>query len=301
MAKEKATDMDFDLGFTPDQWEQTSADQGVGFSRVKFGDYTFEVTGVEIQTSKNPKNPHNMLKVTSRVTGAADAANKTEIGSEITNLYAGSPQSPEYMKKRLKAFGVACGVAPTKTGGLKGSAFIGKRFDASVVWELSKSDKLDDFGRNKWFVNARLKGERKVGGERPPGLNPAAESAKAEKHLLSGEPGDVGGGDTAPWENVSATVENPAEPATGGFIDESEVDSLGHLYRAVYKLGGEQSDQAKEALVASGIDPEGPVKPELIEDPEVRKAYEAKFVPVKSNGLPPMKPRTGTRAPAQAR
>jgi hypothetical protein len=304
MAKEKQTTADFDLGFSPEEFEKITPDQGIGRRQIKFGDYTFEISAVDIQTSKG-KTPHNMLKVTARVVAAAEAENKAEIGSEITSFYAGSPQSPEFMKKRLKALCVATGVTP-KNGGLKGSQFIGKRFDASIVWELSKGDKLDDFGRPKMYVNDRLKGERKVGEDRPAGLNPAAESAKAQQHMERGASldFDVSGGDRPAWEldqSDAAGSSNDAADAASGFVDESEVDAIGMAYRAVYKLGGDQAEQAKETLISAGIDPDGPVELDMIEDPAIRQAYEAKFAPKPSKpGLPPLingKGRAGTRAP----
>lgn len=308
MAKEKQATTDFDLGFSPEDFEKITPDQGVGRRQIKFGDYTFEISAVDVQTSKG-KTPHNMLKVTARVVASADAENKAEIGSEITSFYAGSPQSPDYMKKRLKALCIATGVMP-KNGGLKGSQFVGKRFDASIVWELSKGDKLDDFGRPKMYVNDRMKGERKVGEDRPLGLNPAAESAKAHQHLERGSSGGdfEASGDRPAWENDGAGSGGDAagggEVEQGGFMDESEVDALGMAYRAVYKLGGEEAEQAKETLISAGIDPEGPVQIDMIEDPEIKKAYEAKFAPKpqpKAGGLPPLangKGKTGTRQPA---
>ncbi len=307
MAKEQSGG-DFDLGFSPEEFEKITPDQGLGFSRVRYGDFTFEISVTEIQAAKNTKKPHNMLKVTSRVVASVDPELKTEIGSEITNFYAGSPQSPEFMKKRLKALCVATGVNPTKQGGLKGSSFVGKRYDASVVWELSKSDKLDDFGRPKFYVNDRLKGERKVGSERPKGLNPVAESSKAEQYLANGSDSVLGGApaaETAPWDTTStdAAVDTAGDTAAG-YMAESEVDGLGYAYRAVFKLGGDDAEGAKETLIGAGIDPEGPIKIEMIEDPELRKAYEAKFgEKPKTGGLPPLngsKARTGTRAPAAA-
>lgn len=306
MAKEKAAE-DFDLGFTPEEYEQLTPNQGLSFRRIMFGDYTFEITATEIQVSKG-KTPHNMLKVTSRVVVVLDEANKDEIGSETSTLYGGSPQSPAFMKQRLKALCVATGVNPTKGGKLMGSMFIGKRYDASVVWELNQGDKLDDFGRPKMYVNDRIKGERKVGAERPTLLNPAAESAKAKQHLDAGPAGD---GAAAPWDAAGAGAEVPEgaaeEPA--GFVPEEQVDALGHAYRAVFKIGGPDAETARETLIGAGYDPEGPVNIELIEDPEIKKAYLEKFPPAgaapKKGGLPPLngggRPKTGTRAPAAAR
>lgn len=312
MAKEKqaAAGGDFDLGFTPEEYEQLQPNQGLSFRRIMFGDYTFEVTAAEAQPTKNATKPHTMLKVTVRVIAAADDANKSEIGSETSSLYGGSPQSPDFMKQRLKALCVATGVSPAKGGKLTASMFIGKRFDASIVWELSASNKLDDFGRPKMYVNDRVKGERKVGAERPTLLNPAAESAKAQQYLDKGA-----GGEAPPWEAGAVdtgagagAIEGAGDATAGdeaeGFISEDQVDGLGHAYRAALKLGDES---AREILIGAGIDPEGPINPELIEDPAMRADYVAKFVTpaaAKKPGLPPLngsRPKTGTRAPAAAR
>jgi hypothetical protein len=309
MGKSNNNHEDFDLGFSPEEFEQLQVNQGLGIRRIHYGHYTFEIVSAAPQTSKG-KTPHVMMKVTARVVAAADGANKSEIGSEISNFYAGSPQSPEFMKQRLKALCVATGVSAGKSGGLKGSHFIGKRFDASVVWELSKSDKLDDMGRSKYYVNDRMKAERKVGSEIPMGFNPNAESAKAEQYLAGSAPDAAGGvGDIAPWDQGSANGVVELAPIGGeasaptGFIDESEVDPVAMAYRAVYKLGGDESADAKTVLLDAGIDPEGPVNVELITDPDLRKAYEAKFAPKIETkpGLPPLngKARTGVRAPAQ--
>jgi len=307
MAKEKAPETDFDLGFTPEEYEGLKPNQGLSFRNIMYGDYTFEIAGVEIQVSKG-KKPHNMLKVTSRVVAALGDEGKDEIGSENTNFFAGSPQSPDFMKQRLKALCIAAGVSMGKGGKLTGSMFIGKRYDASVVWELSKSDKLDDFGRPKMYVNARIKGERKVGGERPATLNPAAESLKAKQYQDAGTNGSV---DAAPWDAGAGDVgevDTTAGDEAAGFIGESEVDSIGHAYRAVVAIGGADAEGARETLIGAGIDPDGPIDINLVEDPEIKKSYLAKFAtPAESKkvgGLPPLngsaaRPKTGTRPAAR--
>jgi len=317
MAKEKqdAASGDFDLGFTPEEFEGLTPNQGLGFRRIMFGDYTFEIAAAVGQPAKNSKKPHVMLKVTARVVEALsdEEACKSEIGSEISNFYGGSPQSPDFMKQRLKALCIATGVTPAKGGKLTAAMFIGKRFDASVVWELSKSDKLDDFGRPKMYVNDRLKGERKVGAERPAALNPIAESQKAKDYADKGEAG--GGGDAAPWDASAEGGDAGADGGAGGgagddaagFIPESEVDGVGHAYRAVLKIGGPDAESARETLIGAGIDPEGPINIDLVEDPDIKKEYLAKFAPqaaAKKPGLPPLngsRAKTGTRAPAAAR
>lgn len=309
MAKEKAPEGDFDLGFTPEEYEQLTPNQGLSFRNVMFGDYTFEISAAIAQPTTNAKKPHIMLKITARVITPSDDANKDEIGSEITGLYAGSPQSPDFMKQRLKALCLATGVSPAKGGALKGSMFIGKRFDASVVWELSPSDKLDDFGRPKMYVNARLKGERKVGVERPQALNPVAESFKAKQYADGGAAATTG--EAAPWDaNADATASAGGGDDAAGFIDEGEVDGIGMAYRAVVAIGGADAEGARETLIGAGIDPEGPINIDLVEDPAIKKEYLAKFPPAgaakKLGALPPLngsgnRPKTGTRAPAGAR
>lgn len=300
------TDGNFDLGFTPEAFDGLAADQGVGYRRTAIGHYTFEVAKGEIQASKGEK-PHNMLKLTWRAVKALDEKNASEVGSEIVAYYAGSMQSPPYMQKRLKAVCLALGVAPTKAG-LKLSAFIGKRADASVVWELSKSNKIDELtGKAKWYVNDRIKGERKIGSELPPGLNIVAESLKAVKFLENGDaPEGEGEGETAEWDQTAGGGTEAGGTGAASFIAEDQVDALGHTYRAAFKIAsGAEADQHRDALVAAGIDPEGPIKIDLIQDEDIKKAYVAKFGGGKpAGGLPPLggKPagnaRTGQRRPS---
>jgi hypothetical protein len=298
------TDPGFDLGFTPEAFDGLAADQGVGYRRTNIGHYTFEVAKGEIQASKGEK-PHNMLRLTWRAVKAHDEVNTSEVGSEIVAYYAGSMQSPPYMQKRLKAVCLALGVAPTKAG-LKLSAFIGKRCDASVVWELSKSNKIDELtGKAKWYVNDRIKGERKIGAELPPGLNIAAESLKAVKFLENGDAPEGESAETPEWEAAGGTEGAGGTAGAPSFIAEDQVDALGHTYRAAFKIAsGTEAEQHRDALVAAGIDPEGPIKLDLIQDDEIKKAYVAKFGGKPAGGLPPLggKPagnaRTGQRRPS---
>lgn len=302
MAKESAAD--FDLGFTPEEFDQLAPDQGVGFRNPKWGDYTLEIISAETQETKNAKTPHVMFKPTFRIVAALDAENKSEIGSETNGLYGG-PKSPDFMKKRMKALCVAAGIKPGKNGGIKGSAFIGKQIDATIVWELSPQNKLDEMGKPLFWVNARIKGERKVGEERPKGLNPAAESAKAAKYAEDGTipSGASGAVETPSWEAGANDASGATSEEPQGFIPEDEVDALGHMYRAAFKLGGDDAEEMKAALIGAGVDPDGPVNVEMIEDPDVKKAYLEKFAPKKEekkgNGLAPLKPRTGVRPAAR--
>lgn len=295
---------DFDLGFTAEQYEQLRPEDGVGFRRIAVGDYTFEVTGTKLQEAKNKEKPHNMLVITARVVGVVEGGggSKDEIGSEITTFYAGSPQSPDFMQKRLKNICEATGVTPP----LKGSKFLGKRFDASIVWELSESNKLDEMGRKKVYANDRLKAERKTGQARPQGFNPAAESAKAMEFVTKGS--TTGAPIDAPeWEqnDIASTAGANAAP---GFIPEEQVDEMGHTYRAAWKIGGEGADAYRDQLIAAGIDPEGPVDVSKVTHDEVKAAYLKAFPPAapaqaKGPALPPLggKPagnaRTGVRQP----
>lgn len=312
MSKEQQQ-QEFDLGFTPEQIEGINPNQGQDFRPPMFGDYTLEIAAMEQQASqgKGGKQPHVMSKVTFRIVKAHDKANDAEIETEIPNCYyAGSPQSPPYMQARLKALMLGAQVIPTKAG-LKASMFIGKRLDATVTWELSKGDKLDDFGQPKFYVNARVKGERKVGEERPKDINPAAESARAHEYRTTGKlpEGMAGGaGETPAWEQTGGTA-GGTEAAGGGegtgFIPESDVDAVAMLYRAVYQIGGDQSADAKEALLGIGVDPDGKVNLDMIEDADVKKEYLEKFpqaggTTAKKTQLPALgnaKPRTGQRQP----
>lgn len=295
---------DFDLGFTPEQFSTLQAEDGAGWRRTLFGDYTLKIVDGEIQPSKNAKKPHNMLKVTFEVVKSYEERTASEVGSQVTNLY-GTANSPEFMQKRFKALCEACKVVPGK-GGLKFSQLLGKQFDASIVWELSDSGKLDDFGNKKFYVNDRVKAERTVGTPRPKTLNPVADSQKAARYLeqQGGESGGASAGtpDTAPWQangNGEAAANGGAGAAAPSFFPESEVEPVAHEYRAIYKLGGEESEAAKQALIDAGTDPEGPVDIAHLSD-DTRAAYEAKF----GNGAPKkpgLKPlggkNAGTRQP----
>jgi hypothetical protein len=289
---------DFDIGFSPEALSGLTPEDGTGYKRVQFGDFTFKITDGEIIASKNAKKPHNMLKITFTVVKAYDEANTGEVGNEITGLY-GTPSSPPFMQKRFKAL---CEAVKAKAGpgGLKFSALHGKTFDGSVVWELSDSGKLDEMGRKKFYVNDRVKAERPVGTPRPKNINPAIDSKAAQAYLNNDSGGDspAEGGDTAPWEapvgEAAGAVNDDSDPDNDGavpsYIPEDEVPADAHEYRAVIKLGGDEADSARQALIDAGVDPEGPVNVEHL-TAATKKAWDAKFNP--KPGKPGLKPLAG--------
>jgi len=294
-----------EINISPEQYAAIQPDQGLGYRRVAFGDYTLEIAECEIIPSKNNPNPHNMLKVTFRVKRARDEANATEIGSQLTGLYAGSNQSPPFMKKRFKALCEAVKVAPQKgSTGIKVSQLIGKELDASVVWEMSEADKLDELGNKKFWVNDRVKAERPVGTERPAGCNPKGDSQKAVQYLDRGVAATDTVGDQAPWEApADTTVVGDTQTPAGWLPEEQAIAQGAHLYRAVIKLGGEEGAQARQMLIDAGIDPDGPIDVRNLTDETVKAAYVAKFAPATAapSRLPPLGAgngrRTGVRAP----
>lgn len=293
---------DFELGYTPEQFSTLQSEDGAGWKRLAFGDYTFKIADGEIIASKNAKKPHNMLKVLFEVVKAHDPANAGEVGGQVSGLY-GTANSPDYMQKRFKALCEACKVTPGR-GGLKFSQLLGKQFDATVVWEMSDSGKLDDFGNKKFYVNDRVKAERTVGTPRPKTLNPTTDSQKAARYLEQADGGgasDAGGGgsDPAPWagNGNGGAHAAPETTETSSFMPESEVEPTAHEYRALYKLGGEDSEAAKQALIEAGTDPEGPIDVANL-SPETKTAYEAKFKQPKK-ALAPLgaNNKAGTRQP----
>lgn len=295
---------DFDLGFTPENFSTLQAEDGAGWRRVLFSDYTGKIVDGEIVPTKNAKKPHNMVKVTFEIVKGLEERSAGEVGSQISNLY-GTASSPEFMQKRFKALCDACKVKAGKDG-LKFSQLLGKQIDFTVVWELSDSGKLDDFGNKKYYVNDRIKAERPVGTPRPKTINPVADSAKAVKYLEQTEANissaSNGNGESAPWDgNGDGSAEDTNE-TTGGapasFIPESEVEPVAHEYRALYRLGGEESEAAKQALIDAGTDPDGPIDVANLTE-ETKAAYEAKFKPAAANKpkLKPLGNKTGTRQP----
>lgn len=295
-------DLSFDLGFSPEQFSTLPAEDGAGWKRHPFGDFTLKVIDGEIIPTKNAKVPHNMLKVTFESTKAYDERNKGAVGQTVTGLY-GTGNSPAFMQKRFKALCDACKVQPVK-GKLTFAMLAGKTFDATVVWEMSDSGKLDDFGQKKFWVNDRVKAERVVGTARPKTIDPVADSAKAVKYLDNQEASDGGDDDNAdepaPWAGgangaASGAAASGGATSTGAvattpsFVPESEVDPQAHAYRALYKIGGEDGEEAKQTLIENGFDPEGPIDLANVPD-EIKAKYEAKFPPKaaakKAGGLP---------------
>lgn len=295
----------FELGWSPEEASNLDSHAGGnGFKLIPWGDVRVKIIEAIGQESKG-KSPHLMLVPTFEIIHAYDKSKSAASVGETIKGYYGTKASPEFMQKRTKALMDACKIVPK--GKLTNTMFVGKEFDASIIWEVSDSNKIDpNTGKAKKFVNARLLGERPVGGERPKTINPEGDSSAAIKHLEGRGGGDEGGSDEpAPWEQqaqggTTSDETTDTESTQSGFLDESDVPAGAHEYRARMKLGIE-ADDMKEALLKHGYDPEGPIELDNLSD-ETREAYEAKFVKkaAKSNGLPPLgggsKAKTGTRS-----
>lgn len=303
MAEEKKKTQDFEIGFTPEQFDGIQANDGAGYRRVLFGHFTGKIIDGEIVASTSAKEPHQMIRLTTEIMGTTEDRTKGEIGSSIKNLY-GTPTSPKFMQQRFKALCEAIKVKPLPgKKGIMMSQLLGKTYDFTVVWELSDSGKYDENGRKKFYVNDRIKCERIVGAPTPKTINPVADSQKAAKYLDEGQSEGPAAGDRADWDASpeGSTAAASTETEAPGFMPEEQVEADGHEYRAIYKLGGDNAEAAKTALIESGIDPEGPINVEHL-TAETAAEYKAKFQPEKpagkTNGLKPLGGRaTGTRQP----
>lgn len=288
------SEQDFAIGITGDDLAGVSASDGTGFKRVPFGDYTFKIVEIE-QKAKEGAKPHVMLKATFSVVEAADPANNHAVGMTVDGLFAGSPQSPNFMQARLKNLLQAASVTLKGGQGLKRSDLIGRQFAGTVVWELSQARMDPTTGVEKRYVNARVVGERPTGTARPAAINPEGDSRDAIAYLEAkyGDAGvgSSGGEATAPPPWAAPAPETKIEtPAASGFRPESEADGTHHTYRAYVKLKTQYEEQARNELVKAGFDPDGPIDPEKLTDPTVKQAYLAKFP---TNGALPGLPALG--------
>jgi hypothetical protein len=310
MANEQQKDEDFDLGFTPEAWAGIAAWDGVDGALINVGHYRWRISKTAPESTKKADKPHVMMKVTFQIVHAYDEKNKDMVGLTIDGRYAGSKESPEVMQKRLKSLAEAAKVQPTKQG-IKASAFVGREIDASITWELSQDNsKFDPMtGKPKMYVNARLKAERQVGAALPAGFDPIFDSRAAVAYREKGESGaSAPEGDAAPWAAAPATPAAASTEAPPADLIKETDDGTVHGYRAVVALNGEDAQQAREALLAAGYDPEGPIDPELIADAEIKAAYAKAMAPAPAATAPKLAPlgngakaRTGARAPALTR
>jgi hypothetical protein len=302
---------DFVIPFTPEHRATLKADDGTGFRRVNFGDYRFRIVEVG-KKSKEGANPHVMSKITFEAIEAYDESNEDCVGLRVTNLYAGSRESPGKMQRRLEALLQAVKIESGPTG-FSSKQLLGRELDATIVWELSDGDIDPETGILKKWVNDRVKGERPVGTARPPMLNPRIDSRQAVAYLESQgyEVPDMGTENTTenaapgspPWQQTAGVAAPAAPVATPSFRPEADTDATVHQYRAHVKMNTPQGANARKALVEAGFDPDGPVNVDHLPEP-FRGQFLSSMAQKGGGGsrLPPLggggeKRKTGTRTP----
>lgn len=299
---------DFKIEWSPQQAETIKPATGGSFRRMADGDYDFEVTALAQVPREDSTKPPS-LAVTSRILKAYDTANVVEVGGEMTTRYQPHATSHEFAQRRFAAFLSAVGAKHDGQGNLMASSIRGKRFTASIIWEIAKQGKMGEDGTLKKSVYANMIGERKLGAPRPSDVDPARQSAEAKKYLAKQEEGDEV--DQGPWNAAAnmtpAPTEPAASPATSSFLPEDQLPESAHTYRAFIKLGDSRADQARALLLDNSVDPDGPVNPALIDDADTKAAFMKKFgeAPKAASGLPPLtkdssnsgKLKTGTRQP----
>jgi hypothetical protein len=292
MSKEKQQVTDWALDVSDAELSKANPNNfGGEFRRVHYGDpYTLEIADAQ-QEAKEGAKPHVMLVLTWKVVAAGFDAGKDYIGDSIVARYAGSPQSPKLMQDSRARLFAALKLGP---GQHKRSALIGKRVDAAIVWNLAAPYTNQETGKISRSVFANVTGERPVGGQCPPTLDPEKMSAKAAAWIEEnyGEESDTGGSsDTPAWEQPATAVGSEADAGDAGdtapsWRPESEITDPGvFTYRALIKLGHEHADAAREGLTQLGFDPDGPVDVAQLSG-EIAEQYKAKFAPAKPAGLP---------------
>jgi hypothetical protein len=288
MADKDKPSQDFVMDFvTPEYMASTKTEdgRGGGFARVPVCDCArFKIVDAAIQPKEGDK-PHNMLALTLAVLAHPDAS---AVGMNTKVLLAGSKESPKFMRGRLAHYISTLKIPP---GRIARSAWIGREFEGSVVWEKAKPT-MNSQGETVIYVNDRVCNERAFGAEVPKGFNAEKASAEAKKYLDAkdgGSPGaNVEGGGAAPWapegsaptEGATATVDGAgAATGTTGFKPESEInDDTVFAYRAAIKLDMKSKETAREALIGIGFDPDGPVDSSKLKG-TIKAKYDAKFPP----------------------
>jgi hypothetical protein len=272
---------------------------GGEFRRVPFGDYDGEIADWQLEAKEGGKRPHTMSVVTFKITKAYEDKNADYVGDIIVARYAGSPQSPKMMQDSRARLFAAMKLGP---GQHKRSAMIGKRISFSVIWNLAAPYMNQETGKTSRSVFANVTAERPVGHARPAQLDVDRLSAKAEKWIeenYGDDTDDAPTGERQAWEGGSsdagagADAGGEADAGTSDaptFVPEAELAKHPDVasimqYRAYIKLKTEHADAAREALVSLGVDPEGPINVDLIEDEPLKAALAPKPA-VKAGGLP---------------
>jgi len=294
MSEEKTQDVPLAMFAIPmAELDKIQASDGSRRERLPFGDYRFRVKGITEKMKSGDKNPYKMMLVEVEIVAAHDEKNKDQVGRTTNSLYGADLRAHPFMLQRAKQFVVATGV-PIGPTGVKGSEFMGREFDATIVWELSKPDTDAKTGKTKRYVNDRIKGERPVGVARSPKLNPESESKQAIAYLAQFE-GDVAPTDEAtalPWDSGSVAGETVVTPDEGepteAAGDASAADDPNiNNYRALAQLGGADAPDARAALVAAGINADGEVNAALLNGP-IGTRWKAHLAKTAKNGKSPL-------------
>lgn len=280
MSDEKAVNAEALLDFNEKWFSETQSADGGGFARHPWGDYRFRIESMEIKPSKGP-TPHNMMSFTFKTIAVAGEGNAEAIGMAESGLY-GTPQSPKFMQQRAHQLLTAIGI----TGKFTASMLIGKEFDGTVTWEKS-APTISATGEEKVFVNSRVAFERKPGTQKPPKAQAKALSAAAIAYVNESEgaaasaPGGEGQSAEVPaWEQKTEAVKAAATAtATANtkadhvWMDEEKIPAAAHAFRAVIALKKPDQDTRRASLLAKNINPEGPIKADLITPVTLRTEY----------------------------
>ncbi len=286
--------------FTPEYREGLAPNAGAGFELIAWGHAHGRICSVTQQTSQGSA-PHVMSKVGLEILAHT---NESAIGKVITELYAGSRESPKYMQDRLEALLRAAAVTGTPGKGIDVKRdLIGREVDFSIFWDLGKPTIDRKTGRERRYVNSRVCHERPHGSPAPANFNPEIESRVAAKFREDEKSGGFATptGEDAPW--------SPEQSAGGGtvdetpqWLDENEAPDMVHEFRARIQAKMPDAQQIIAQLTEAGWNPEGP-----IDVARLSAEMKAKMAPAgattAANPLAPQNGqgggvrRTGTRTP----
>lgn len=234
--------------------------------RLPPGHFRFRVASIAQKASDaNPamnKAAHVMMQVGATVVKRIDG-DTADAGHVVESLYGGSKESPKFMLERLAQFLASVSYKPIN-GQIEAKDLIGREFDATCYWELSKSGGVDPAtGQAKQrYVNDRICAERPCGAEAPKGHDPSTMSKEALRYEGAG----AEDGEAPPWQGQT-TAPPPGgtpqgTPITGPkFIADSELGDEEKGPVAVFRMKWQlRADAAaKAAMIEGEINPDGPV------------------------------------------